>query len=63
MYYIFSKKNCLKILFLKVENLCSNIWFHGYLTMEESKKYLELEPLGTFIVRFSNSKLINIKFS
>jgi hypothetical protein len=37
--------------------LCeSRSWFHGFLTSEESAKLLELQPPGTFLVRFSKSR-------
>lgn len=31
-------------------------WFHGFLTLEETKKFLEFQPVGTFLMRFSSSK-------
>ena len=37
--------------------LISNFsWFHGFLSSEESAKFLELQPPGTFLLRFSKSK-------
>lgn len=39
-----------------VVNISSSPWFHGYMTSEESQKYLETERIGTFLVRFSSSK-------
>lgn len=31
-------------------------WFHGFLSSEESAKFLELQPSGSFLLRFSKSK-------
>ncbi|PRP81722.1 hypothetical protein PROFUN_10822 [Planoprotostelium fungivorum] len=31
-------------------------WFHGFLSGEETKRFLESQPAGTFLVRFSSSK-------
>eukprot|EP01114_Cavostelium_apophysatum_P012809 TRINITY_DN2959_c1_g1_i1.p1 TRINITY_DN2959_c1_g1~~TRINITY_DN2959_c1_g1_i1.p1 ORF type:complete len:643 (+),score=138.10 TRINITY_DN2959_c1_g1_i1:122-2050(+) len=39
-----------------VAKITSCAWFHGYMTAEESHHYLEPENVGTFLVRFSNSK-------
>jgi len=39
-----------------VIKIVSTPWFQGYMTAEESQKYLETEEVGTFLVRFSNSK-------
>ncbi len=39
-----------------VEKLFNEKWFHGFMTLEESKKYLEFAPVGDFLVRFSGSR-------
>ncbi len=31
-------------------------WFHGYLSHRESELLLMLEPVGTFLLRFSKTK-------
>lgn len=34
----------------------SETWFYSYLSLEEAHKFLEVHPVGTFLVRFSSSK-------
>lgn len=31
-------------------------WFYGFMSREEAKRFLETEPYGTFLVRFSSTK-------
>ncbi len=31
-------------------------WFFGFISADEGKKFLELSPVGTFLIRFSGSK-------
>jgi len=45
-------KNCVA----NVNKIMRLEYFHSFLTLEESHKYLELEPVGTFLLRFSSSK-------
>jgi hypothetical protein len=44
--------DCIK----NVVKITTSSWFYGYMSLEESQKYLETENMGTFLVRFSNSK-------
>jgi hypothetical protein len=39
-----------------VKLLVSAEWFHGFLGPTDAIKFLEYQPVGTFLVRFSNSR-------
>jgi len=39
-----------------VKSVVSAEWFHGFISANESKKFLELQPIGTFLIRFSGSR-------
>jgi len=39
-----------------VNRVFSAGWFFGFVSVDESKKFLELSPIGTFLIRFSGSK-------
>jgi RhoGEF domain/WW domain/SH2 domain/CBL proto-oncogene N-terminus, EF hand-like domain len=39
-----------------VDQLLQQPWFFGFLTMDEAKKFLEFQPVNTYLVRFSGTK-------
>jgi hypothetical protein len=45
-------KNCLE----NLHEMLAQPWFHGFLSKSDSTKLLEVEPVGTFMVRFSSTK-------
>mmetsp|Transcript_14999 Transcript_14999/g.20981 ORF Transcript_14999/g.20981 Transcript_14999/m.20981 type:complete len:915 (+) Transcript_14999:136-2880(+) len=45
-------ENCV----LNVKKVVAAEWFYGFLSATESKRFLEQQSLGTFLVRFSGSK-------
>jgi hypothetical protein len=40
----------------QVKRVVAADWFFGFISASESKKFLEQEPVGTFLVRFSGSQ-------
>jgi len=45
-------ENCLE----NVKKVVGAEWFFGFISASESKKFLEPQPVGTFLVRFSGSR-------
>ncbi len=45
-------KNCLD----NLHEMLAQPWFHGFQSKSDSTKLLEVEPVGTFMVRFSSTK-------
>jgi hypothetical protein len=39
-----------------VKRVVASDWFHGFISANESKKFLEQQPVGTFLIRFSGSR-------
>jgi len=39
-----------------VKNVTQALWFGGYVSSTEAKRFLECEPDGTYLMRFSSSK-------
>lgn len=39
-----------------MERITSQPWFHGFLSVDEARRLLIAEPVGTFLVRFSKSR-------
>ena len=46
--------------FFRVVDLLSEGWFHGMISAKESENILKVQPRGTFLVRFSNSRCVRI---
>jgi len=44
-------------LIIKYLTLYINRWFHGFLTSEEAERLLELQQIGTYLIRFSRSQM------
>jgi hypothetical protein len=40
-----------------LRNVVNNRWFHGFLTSEEAERLLELQQIGTYLIRFSRSQM------
>lgn len=41
---------------VQLSTLLSQEWFHGFVSGEETKRLLESQAVGTFLLRFSSSK-------
>jgi hypothetical protein len=41
---------------LQVKSVVSADWFHGFISANESKRFLEQQGVGTFLIRFSGSR-------
>eukprot|EP01119_Soliformovum_irregulare_P011932 TRINITY_DN3057_c0_g1_i1.p1 TRINITY_DN3057_c0_g1~~TRINITY_DN3057_c0_g1_i1.p1 ORF type:complete len:875 (-),score=246.30 TRINITY_DN3057_c0_g1_i1:43-2667(-) len=39
-----------------VRRVVSADWFHGFISLNEAKKFLEHQPAGTYLIRFSGSR-------
>jgi hypothetical protein len=39
-----------------VTKIVNETWFSGFLSLDEAKKFLEFQAVGTYLVRFSSSK-------